>query len=163
MKGSNGSEIPLFFGRIIALAGDYYTSYDSLPYLESPLTPISGGPDTPLPSKPYDEFKVDGRAFNDQSARFTSAVKSLSNDSDGYLFYVGTLFDNEGKGIEETLTDNSRDENTAQAYHRHDHGIPTDAEFAWATTKTFKCIFAKYAKIAWLVLSNNMNVITQEL
>ena len=143
---SGSGEVPLVFGRVIALAGDYYTTHDYN------LTPIAGGDGTPLPAKPYNEFKIDPNAYETQKSRFISAAESLARDQDGYLADMMGLFDKEDAGVDAVLKEGSG-ENVAQAYHNHTHDIPNDMDFAWATTKVAKGMVAKYAQIAWCASS----------
>lgn len=146
------SKLPLFFGRIIALAGDFYTTHDG------EVTPISGGPGTSLPAKPYNQFKKDPNAYDDQKARFLSAAQSLYNDTDGYLFKLSNVLNQEDGAVNKIRhaapPDDKKDvslENTAQAYHHHDHGMPTDTDFALATTNLLSTdpSLGYYAHIAW--------------
>ena len=92
----------LFFGRTIALAGDFYTTYNEN------MTPISRAMRTSLSSEPYNVFKINPQEISGQRDRFTSALMSLTEDMDGYLKPLVELFDKEEHGVEEAQQEGSK-------------------------------------------------------
>ncbi|KAH0168739.1 hypothetical protein KCU67_g3353, partial [Aureobasidium melanogenum] len=127
----------LYFGDIIALAGDFFTNLEP----GRGYFPICGAPG----------FGESGETS--ESQRFNNAVTSLIEDTDGFLGGLMELLQREHRAVESTR---SRDESVARAYHTHDThdacGIPTDEEWAKKTgslTKPKTTMFYLYAYIAF--------------
>lgn len=78
--------IPLTFGRIIALAGDFYTNREP-----------TKGPDIELDYAP-----ICGALRNSNTPplkRFENAVNSLIQDRDGYLAHITKVLDHEQRTV----------------------------------------------------------------
>ncbi|KAJ4012625.1 hypothetical protein NW752_008338 [Fusarium irregulare] len=121
-------EVKLTFGRIIALAGDFYSSH-----MDDNRTPVCG-------AFFAEKLSLDNpEGWKAAVARFKSAVKSLKDDTDRNLVTIGDLIDLEKKGTEEAEKeiekgDGSKDLHTiANAYHDHGCGIPTNPAWIKAT------------------------------
>ncbi|KAF3931541.1 hypothetical protein ABW19_dt0207749 [Dactylella cylindrospora] len=129
VNSRKGGPIGLTFGRIIALGGDHYSNTDK------DRSPICGAfynyPNTP----------------EGQEYRFDCAVKSLLNDSDGYLAGVTELLDQEEGGVEKAEKLNL---SIKQVYHEHSCGLPTDEKF-WEVEKSFGATtLSFYSWLAWI-------------
>lgn len=116
----------LKFGRVIALAGDFYSSHV---HGDTNRTPISGAFFTNEPSNNPDSD------LQQKKDRFISAVKSLQEDWDRNLIELTNLIDKEHAGIEHTQEDPAHHKPTvANVYHHGDEcGLPTHNEF-WKAT-----------------------------
>jgi hypothetical protein len=119
-------EITVRFGRVLALAGDYYSSA-----LDDKRTPICGAFFTSEPTgKPAEDFSA-------QKKRFKSAVDSFVTDKDGNLVGLTTLLDEETSAVAEAekleQAHDAKIHTIANAYHLHACGIPTSSKWAFAT------------------------------
>ncbi|CEI70479.1 hypothetical protein FVEN_g1015 [Fusarium venenatum] len=121
-------EVKLTFGRIIALAGDFYSTH-----ADDNRTPVCGAFFAESPSLSTPE------GWNAAVSRFRSAVQSLKDDTDRNLISIGDLIDKEKKGTDEAEKEIKDGENKgdlhtiANAYHDHGCGIPTNKAWIEAT------------------------------
>ncbi|GKU09667.1 unnamed protein product [Fusarium langsethiae] len=121
-------EVILTFGRIIALAGDFYSTH-----ADDNRTPVCGAFFAESPKLDTPE------GWNAAVSRFRSAVQSLKNDTDRNLITVSDLIEQEKKGNEEAEREIEKGENKgdlhtiANAYHDHGCGIPTNKAWIEAT------------------------------
>ncbi|CAF3592779.1 unnamed protein product [Fusarium graminearum] len=121
-------EVKLTFGRIIALAGDFYSTH-----ADDNRTPVCGAFFAESPSLSTPE------GWNAAVSRFKSAVQSLKDDTDRNLISVGDLIEQEEKGTDEAEKEIKKGENKgdlhtiANAYHDHGCGIPTNKAWIEAT------------------------------
>ncbi|QPC80200.1 hypothetical protein HYE68_010952 [Fusarium pseudograminearum] len=121
-------EVKLTFGRIIALAGDFYSTH-----ADDNRTPVCGAFFAESPSLSTLE------GWNAAVSRFKSAVQSLKDDTDRNLISVGDLIEQEKKGTDEAEKEIEKGENKgdlhtiANAYHDHGCGIPTNKAWIEAT------------------------------
>ncbi|KAG8670479.1 hypothetical protein FPOAC1_009895 [Fusarium poae] len=121
-------EVKLTFGRIIALAGDFYSTH-----ADDNRTPVCGAFFAESPSLSTPE------GWNAAVIRFRSAVQSLKDDTDRNLIGIGDLIDKEKKGTDEAEKEIKDGENKgdlhtiANAYHDHGCGIPTNKAWIEAT------------------------------
>lgn len=109
----------LKYGRIIALAGDYYSTHDTergFLGLDTKRGPICG-----FNSYPPNELDFDGCV-----KRFRSAVEALAYDLDGYYSKVNDLMSQESDAVAEREHEKG---SVKQLYHTHDCGLPKDR--AW--------------------------------
>lgn len=117
--------ITLKFGRIIALAGDYYSTWEKG---NNDRVPICGAfydsPSTP-------------------QKRFQTAVDSLIFDKDGFLDALTNIINGEYTTVHQV---HSSGESVSQAYHNHACGIPTDPVLVHAT----QGIWSFLSLYAWL-------------
>lgn len=111
----DGKHYELKYGRIIALAGDYYSTHD----LE--LWFPKRGPICGFNSYPPEEQDFDGCV-----KRFRSAVEALAYDLDGYYKDVNDLMSQESDAVAEREHEKG---SVKQLYHTHDCGLPSDK--AW--------------------------------
>lgn len=109
----------LKFGRIIALAGDHYSTHDTESWFPQ-RGPVCG-------FQYYKDLSFDGCI-----KRFRSAVESLAYDLDGYFPDIAALMDKECGAVAKVEQDKG---SVKQIYHRHDCGIPTDKEWFDALKK----------------------------
>lgn len=80
-------QVPLTFGRIIALAGDFYTNRE-----------LSKGSDIAIDYAPI--CGALQKSNTPPLKRFENAVTSLVNDRDGYLGKITKLLDHEHRTVD---------------------------------------------------------------
>lgn len=102
----------LKFGRIIALAGDHYSTHDpELGIWKSQRGPVCG----------FHYYK--DLSFNGCIKRLRSAVESLAYDLDGYFPAIAAIMDQECGAVAKREQQGG---SVKDLYHRHDCGIPSD-------------------------------------
>ncbi|OOQ83079.1 hypothetical protein PEBR_38554 [Penicillium brasilianum] len=144
VHGGTGSvakkrDINLKFGRVIALAGDFYSSNK-----DKHRTPICGAFFTNEPTGNPDED------LRNQSERFRSAVKSIVQDDDGNLIQLCSLIDHE----HEKIAEHEGEYHTiANIYHEADKcGLPSSSQFWSATVGRSN---PKLSLYTWLLFINS--------
>lgn len=139
-------QVKLSFGRIIALAGDFYSSHEN-----EDRTPICGA----FSSNTLDVNTPAG--FEAATRRFRSAVQSLKEDTDRNLVEISRLMDGENHGVHEAEERASKRNPTdpihtiSNAYHNHECGIPTNKQW-WEATMGWNN--PKAGLFAWLCFIN---------
>lgn len=108
--------VDLSFGRIIALAGDHFTNIS-----DENRSPICGA-----------FFKNE----TSKEERFESMVNNVKLDYDGYLRELNDLINKECDSVRKISED--PDQSVAEAYHKHDCGIPSNWSFYQASLNPTK-------------------------
>ena len=131
--------IDLYFGRIIALSGDYYSNVDDQ------YTPICGA------------FYNVPQGKEAEKARFKRMVKALQQDFNNNLYPLMFLLDQEHQAIEDTRvkkTDSQKDMQMAyqfaQVYHEHYFNMPSDTEFIKWTSRSANANLGLYPWLAFI-------------
>lgn len=139
----NNKPYPLRFGRIIALAGDHYSTHDS-DSAKPQRAGISGFHYYP------------DRSFAACKARFRSAVESLVYDLDGYFPAIAGLMDKECNTMENIINEGTKPTTTMkEAYHLHTCGLPSDKEFFLALNRPGSSGAGKFVSLyAWFAYVN---------
>ncbi|KAF4621926.1 hypothetical protein G7Y89_g14417 [Cudoniella acicularis] len=139
-------QVKLGFGRIIALAGDFYSTHE-----DDNRTPICGAFTSGIQDVNFPP------GFEAATRRFRSAVQSLKDDTDRNLVQINDLMDAENHGVDEAQHQaTSRNPQNpiytiANAYHNHECGIPTNTEW-WKATMGLKN--PKAGLFTWLCYIN---------
>lgn len=131
-------DINLKFGRVIALAGDFYSSNK-----DKNRTPICGAFFTKEPTGNPDED------LRFQTERFCSAVKSIVQDDDRNLIQLCKLIDHEHEKIDEHKGEYHT---IANIYHEAEQcGLPSSSDF-WKATVGYSN--PKMSLYTWLLFIN---------
>jgi hypothetical protein len=118
--------ITLTFGRIISLAGDFYTNRTNIGWTYNDYAPICGAYFNPPPGSPED--------------RFRDMVQALTTDAAGYLKSVAEKLDQEKVEVDQNKGADGG--NAAKTYHT-DQIIVQEEDFFLKKTRVV------YAIIAW--------------
>lgn len=113
---STAKNVELRFGRLISLAGDFFTNRQ--PGTPTDYAPICGA----FFNVPTDKASIE--------QRFMNMVTSLENDINGCLKLIVDVLDRETRATRQSLESGGQ---VARSYHQHDCGMPDDADFVKAT------------------------------
>lgn len=148
----NEKHYELKYGRIIALAGDYYSTHDTeLGLFDTKRGPICG----------FNSYPPNEQDFNGCVKRFRSAVEALAYDLDGYYADVNELMSQESDAVKEREHEKG---SVKQLYHTHDCGLPKDKEWFDALLKIGPTGAGMFLSLyAWLSYINFDHFVCQML